>query len=69
MSYTIKREVFRDHGAIVFEWRDRQSEQELLHDFTQLKRLPKHAWRHRRLSGVAWYYRLRSGLRLGASDH
>jgi hypothetical protein len=27
-GYIIKREVFPDHDAIVFEWHDRQSEQE-----------------------------------------
>jgi hypothetical protein len=38
-SCTITREVYLDHDAIVFAWHDRQSQQELLRDFSQLKHL------------------------------
>jgi hypothetical protein len=56
VSYRITREIRPDGDAIIFEWQDRQSEQELLRDFSQLQRLHKYAWRNRR--GVAWYRRL-----------
>jgi hypothetical protein len=52
MSYRITREIRPDCQAIIFEWSDRQSEQELLRDFSQLKHLGRHAFRHHRLSAV-----------------
>jgi hypothetical protein len=62
MSYRITREIRPDCQAIIFEWSDRQSEQELLRDFPPLQHLGAHAFRHHRLSGMVWYRRLWSGL-------
>lgn len=58
MSYNITREIRPDCQAIIFEWSDQQSQAELLRDFPNLKHLHAHAFRHHRLSGVAWYRRL-----------
>ncbi len=56
-SYTITREIRPDCQAIIFEF-DQDSAQDLFRDFSQLKSLGAHAWRHRRLSSVVWYRRL-----------